>query len=97
MTVQRATKYPPRMRRPIVPSDAVPIVEKISDLTRRRDAILEEADNLLAQRDKALVELWDVAGKGPNRPAGLTYGQIERVTDKAVRESNIRRIIERNR
>lgn len=96
-TLQRATEYPPRMRRPIVPHEAVPIVDDIVSLSAELAALDEKMKTILHQRDSRLVDLWDVGGKSRQRPRGLTYGQIERVTNGAVRESNVRRIIERAR
>ncbi len=96
-TLQRATEYPPRMRRPIVPVEAVPIVDDVMSLSAELAALEEKMKAVLRQRDGRLIDLWDVGGKSQQRPRGLTYGQIERITNGAVRESNVRRIIERAR
>lgn len=81
----------------MVPADAVPVIDEVLALTAEHDTLMERSKDVLRRRDDALVRLWDVAGKSSQRPHGLTYGQIERVTKGELRESNVRRIIERKR
>lgn len=95
MTVQRATSYPPRMRRVVVPTHAQPVVDEVRRLEQSRQEADDVTKLILADRDKALLVLWDTAGKSDDKPWGLTYGQIAKIT--GLGESNVRRIIEMHR